>query len=229
MRAPAAWRARRRLRLAHRASDPVVGHYLGQPPPEDRTPLAELPLLAVDLETTGLDPLRDEIISVGLVPVSGLRVVLGDAAEVLVRPDGDVGRSATIHGLTDDAVAGGMTPAEALAALLPRLEGRVLLAHHSALEVGFLQALAKRLAGVTPPIPSVCTLELERRTFARRHEHPADGALRLPAARRRHGLIDAPLHTALGDAIACAELYLAQAADLLDRDPDATLAAVRRH
>lgn len=228
MNAPRWWRDRQRRRLAERTDDPVVRRHLEQASPDDRTPLTDLYLLAVDLETTGLDPQRDEILSVGFVPVDADRIVLSGADELVVRPSGEVGESATIHGLTDDAVAGGVTPAEALAVVLPLLEGRVLLGHHSPLEVGFLQAAAQRAAGVTPPIASVCTLELERREFTRRREHPTGDVLRLPAARRRHGLPDAPLHTALGDAVACAELYLAQAADLLARDPGATLAAVRR-
>lgn len=205
-----------------------MAEYLRQPPPDDRTPLRELPLLAVDLETTGLDPQRDEILSIGFVPVAGRRIVLGEARELLVRPARDVGASATLHGLTDDEVARGLPPAEALTALLPRLAGRVLLAHHSALDVGFLQAAAQRLAGVTPPMPSVCTLVLERRALERRRVHPGDGALRLGASRRRRGLPDAPLHAALGDALACAELYLAQTADLLSDDPGVRLGSVRR-
>lgn len=229
MRAPAWWRERRRRRLAEQARDPAVRRFLEQAPPEDRTPLGELRMLAVDLETTGLDPLREEILSIGYVPIEAGRLDLSGADELLVRPGGDVGSSATIHGLTDDAVADGMAPAEALAVLLPLLAGRVLVAHHSALDVGFLQAAAKRCAGVAPPIASVCTLELERRDLERGRVHPAEGALRLPECRRRHGLPEAPLHSALGDAIGCAELYLAQAAALLETDPGATLAAVRRH
>lgn len=229
MRTPTWWQEGQRRRLAARAEDPVVRRHLEQATPDDRTPLAELRLLAVDLETTGLDPQRDEILSVGYVPIDGRRIVLAEAHELLVSPGSDVGASATIHGLTDDAVAGGVTPTEALRALLPQLEGRVLVAHHSALDVGFLQATAKRLSGVTPPIASICTLEWERRDFARRRVHPGDGELRLAEARRRRGLPDAPLHTALGDALACAELYLAQSAELLDRHPRATLGAVRRH
>lgn len=229
MSAPSWWQKRRRRQLAARAGDPAVRRHLEHAPPHDRTPLTDLRLLAVDLETTGLDPQRDEILSVGFAPVDGGRITLSDADELLVRPTRDVGRSATIHGLTDDRVADGVAPELALTVLLPLLEGRVLLAHHSALDVGFLQVAAKRLSGVTPPIVSVCTLELERRDLERRRVQPAEGALRLPESRRRHGLPDAALHTALGDAVACAELYLAQAADVLNRNPRATLSAVRRH
>ena len=52
-------------------------------------------------------------------------------------------------------------------------------------------------------------------------EWPA-GALRLWTARERYGLPAGRPHDALGDALACAELYLGQVAELgRDREPHA--------
>jgi DNA polymerase-3 subunit epsilon len=64
------------------------------------------------------------------------------------------------------------------------------------------------------------TLELEHRlvTTAWQPDPPA-GALRLWAARERHGLPHTGAHHALTDAVACAELYLAQTAELADGRP----------
>jgi DNA polymerase-3 subunit epsilon len=56
-------------------------------------------------------------------------------------------------------------------------------------------------------------MDLQRRLLARHGEVPPD-ALRLWRARERHGLPPAKAHDALGDALACAELYLAQVAEL---------------
>ena len=57
-----------------------------------------LRLLAVDLETTGLDPQRDEILSIGMVPVDGLSIVLSGARHMVVRGARSVGQSAVVHG-----------------------------------------------------------------------------------------------------------------------------------
>ncbi|MGH2743017.1 MAG: exonuclease domain-containing protein, partial [Thermoleophilaceae bacterium] len=43
--------------------------------------------VAVDLETTGLDPGRDEIVSFAAVPVEGARVVAREAVRGLVCPE----------------------------------------------------------------------------------------------------------------------------------------------
>lgn len=40
------------------------------------TPLAQVPLVAMDFETTGLNADRDDIVSIGLVPLSLQRIRL---------------------------------------------------------------------------------------------------------------------------------------------------------
>ena len=74
------------------------------------------------------------------------------------------------------------------------------------------------------PCVVVDTLDLERRVVAGGWGRDAGaGALRLWAARERHGLPVYRAHEALTDALACAELYLAQRAELEARSPETTL------
>lgn len=181
-------------------------------------PAAELELLAVDLETTGLDPRRDHVLALGWVLVSGGEVHLGTARERQVRPPAgaEVGDSATVHGLTDDVLAGSPSLAEVLPELLADLEGRVLLAHHADLELGFLARALEGLGRQELP-PAVDTMRLQARVLARPHQTVPPGALRLDAARRWFGLPRYSAHRALVDAVATAELFLAQLAELEHR------------
>jgi DNA polymerase-3 subunit epsilon len=193
--------------------------------PDDRTRLDRLRLLAVDLETTGLSPARDQVLAVGWVPVDGLRIDLSGGERHVVRHD-DPGDAVTIHGLTHDDLEDGRPLAEVLAELRRALAGRVLLAHHAPFELAFLAA-AFRAVGEEPRLPpAVCTLELQQRLLAR-HGEVRPGELRLWRARERHGLPVTAAHDALGDALACAELYLAQAAELGASGPP-SLRDVRR-
>ncbi len=207
---PAGPNAQREYALRKVASGPLHD-YLSVPLPERRARVDDLPLLAVDLETTGLDVARDHILSIGFVPVDGTTIRLGGAGQVLVRPPAGVGDSAVIHGITDDAVRDGVDIEEALAYVLPALAGRVLLAHHAVLEMKFLSAACKRVFGHRMPCVRVDTLELQARIVAPGpHEEPADGSVRLWAAREHFGLPAYKAHEALTDALACAELYVAQ-------------------
>lgn len=188
------------------------------PPPPGTTPVSQVELLALDLETTGLDPRTDHVLSLGWVPVAGGQVLLADAHEHRVRPpDGvDVGSSATIHRLTDDALSGAASLAEVLPLLLGALHGRVLLAHHAPVEVEFVGAATVSAYGARPPLTVVDTLALEHRLRADLNGE-VQGSLRLDAARRTHGLPRYASHHALTDAVAAAELLLAQVAELEQR------------
>ena len=206
--------------------------YLSVPFPEPGTPLERVPLLAVDVETTGLDAEHDRVIAVGWVPVDGLAVDLAGARRRVVATRMEVGESATVHGLTDDTVAAGTLPIRVLEELLAALAGRVLLAHHASIEIGFLDAACQRVYGPPFVASSVDTLALHRRVLT---EHlgaapdPTPGALRLWAARERYGLPRYRSHEPLTDALACAELYLAQVAELSLRSPrPLSLKAIQR-
>lgn len=194
--------------------DGGLKRYLAAGPPSSGIPITEAPLLALDFETTGLSPGTDKVISVGMVDVDGLRIPLGSATNFLVNPGGGVGQSAVIHQLTDDEVlAHGVTTEEALDRVFDRLTGRVLLAHHAAIEIGFLSAAVKRVHGVGVRIRAVDTLGLGLRALGMDEDHPPD-ALRLWKLRHRAGLPSYRGHDAVIDALACAELYLALAQEL---------------
>lgn len=217
---------RRQRRAAEKVPPGGLRRYLETPPPGRSTPVEELRLLAVDVETTGLDPRHDRVLAVGFVPVDGNRIVLGGAGSVVVRSgpgdDDGVGQSATVHGLTDDRIAAGVPVEHALDLLFDALAGRVLLAHFSRIEIDFLGGLCRSTYGVVPPLVAVDTLGLQRRVSGAGldsgfTEHSAPETLRLWGARQRYGLPRYRAHDALVDAVACAELYLAQAAELGER------------
>jgi DNA polymerase-3 subunit epsilon len=142
---------------------------------------------ALDLETGGLDPRRDAIIAVGMVPIRDGSICLGEAWQTLVRPEGLV-RPASIgaHHIVPSELAG----APALAAVLREID-----------------------AGLKWPAAEVIdTAELLARAGDRRRflvPHAPEPELDLRKARRALGLPDYPVHDALSDAIAAAELYLA--------------------
>lgn len=174
--------------------------------------------LAVDVETTGLDPRSDHLLSIGWVPVVGREIVLAGACELTIRPPGevDVGASATFHRLTDDQLSQAAPLADVLPRVLAALHGRVLLAHHAPLELGFLGEATLAAYGARPPLTTVDTLALQQRLLPD-HRRAVDGALRLDAVRRTYGLPRYTAHHALTDAIAAAELLLAQVAELEQR------------
>lgn len=189
--------------------------------------LSEVEMLALDLETTGLDPAKDAVLSVGWVPIVGDRIQLGQARQLIVRPPvgTEVGASATLHGLTDDQVRTAPPMVEVLPEILAALRGRVLVAHHTPIEVGFLGCAVRSCLDARLPLVSLDTLQIQRRLSGREPDHLPTGALRLDACRRQFGLPRYGAHLALTDAIGTAELLLAQVAELAHRQRRASTLA----
>ncbi len=201
------------LSARHRGTP--LGDYYRVDTPTIRTPWDEVGFLAVDLETTGLDPRADAIVSIGWVPVTGGGVVLAEARHHLVKVARPMPESsAVLHGILDDAAEAAPDLAEVMPEFLEALKGRVAVAHHAASERGFLDAACGRLYGAPLVVPYVDTLALEGRLRQRRGEAIGPGSLRLDACRQRYGLPRYRAHDALIDALACAELLLAQVAHM---------------
>lgn len=203
----------RRRRLIRRAPPGPMRDYLSVPFPPRGRDWREAELVALDLETTGLDAVSDAILSIGLVSLRAGRIDLSTAERFPVLPDGAIPESsAVIHRITDDLAAQGLPLAEAIAVLLPRLAGRVLVAHNARFDHAFLDTACRRLFGVPFLIPLIDTQSLALRSLRRRGQIFRDSDLRLHALRDRLGLPRYRAHDALTDALAVAELFLAQIA-----------------
>jgi len=215
------WLEYRRQRVLRRVMRQTPKHaeqlhaYLNTPLPAPNTPLSEAGLLAVDLETNGLNPNCDDILSIGFVALDKAAIKLATATHLLIKPRTDINASgATIHKIFDDRAATGLPLGDALPILLNALAGRVLLAHYASIEQRFLRVACRACFGVPLLVQTIDTLELEKRHLLRQQgaisqDHlPAD-ALRLASVRRRYHLPDAPNHDALEDALATAELLWA--------------------
>jgi DNA polymerase-3 subunit epsilon len=202
-----------RKRLLKKASDCPLRDYLKHPFPNKQTDYRKVEYVAIDLETTGLDQRKDHILSVGLVVLRGFRIDLATAEHILLHTSRDIPEeSAIIHQITDDQVARGSGIGAVMPRLLKLLAGRVMIAHHARVEAGFLSAACERLYRVKLPIPTVDTQAVALRWFRQRDKQVAAKELRLHALRERYNLPRYPAHNALTDALAAAELFLAQAA-----------------
>ncbi len=210
----------RRRRLLAKAPAGPLGNFLATPFPETTLRVRCAPYLALDLETTGGDPACDEIVSFGWVAVEGNRIDLASAQHRVVQLDGRMSESsAVIHGITDDECARGEPLACVLDDLLGALAGRVLIAHYAETERGFIERACLKIYGARIEIPAVDTLQIALRSHARSSQPVRRGSLRLAALRHAYNLPRYPAHNALSDALAVAELFLAQQAEQSADEP----------
>ncbi len=114
---------------------------------DDATPAREVRFVVLDTETTGLDPRRDRIITIGAVAVYGGQILLDDSFEAMLHIPYNLS-SVTVHGITRDQASEGYTEAEALEAFLPSLRDGVIVGHHIGHDVAALDAACQRTFGI---------------------------------------------------------------------------------
>lgn len=203
------------LRLkAFRAADELVANYYRALSRAISKPLVDIPLMAIDLEMTGLNAQFDQILSIGMVPIHNGMLQLKDADYRLVSIEGSVGDSAAIHGIVDDQLKAAISAKEAMHWFLEKTKGHVLVAHHAPLDLCFLKAEILRCLGEKMNFVSIDTMSIERSRILRQHEVIKEGSLRLDACRSRYGLPIYAAHNAAVDALSCGELLLAQMASI---------------
>ncbi|MBL8659612.1 MAG: PAS domain-containing protein [Rhodospirillales bacterium] len=168
------------------------------------TPLGTLSFTVIDTETTGLDPSGgDEIIAIAAVRIVNGRILRREVFDVLVNPGRPIGAAAqAIHGISGEMLRS-MPPIEDV---LPRfhrfLEDTVIVGHNVAFDLRFLE-LKEGKTGLKFAHPVLDTLLLELVL------HPNQEDKTLEAIAGRLGVTVSGRHTALGDAMATAEVFLA--------------------
>ncbi|WP_420405998.1 exonuclease domain-containing protein [Nisaea sp.] len=188
------------LSLGSRAPEPVP--FLAS------TTLGALPVVSLDLETTGLEAARDRIVSIGAVRVQDGHVFTGACLDLLVKPGIPIPeRSFRVHGIGDELVAGAPALPELWEELTLFCKGCVIVGHQIGFDLAVLAAEAKRHK--LPPLaaPALDTMALFK------HIAP-DERIGLDSAAEAMGLSIFGRHTALGDAIVTAELFNAMVPEL---------------
>jgi DNA polymerase-3 subunit epsilon len=110
-------------------------------------PIRTITFTVLDCEMTGLDPARDEILSIGAVRIRNGRIVMNERFYQVFKPTEAVSTKEVIliHGLGPDEVSRGMPLDDALDRLLAFIGDSVVIGHFTALDLAFLNAaLASR-------------------------------------------------------------------------------------
>ncbi|WP_101047221.1 3'-5' exonuclease [Macromonas nakdongensis] len=167
------------------------------------TPLTALAYTVFDTETTGLNPSQgDEILQIGATRIVNGKLLRHEGFEQLVHPGRDIpAASIPIHGITPEMVRGQPDILEVLPAFHAFAQDTVLVAHNAAFDMRFLQ-LKERVSGLVFDQPVLDTLLLSAVV------HPQQDSHRLEAIAARFNVTVIGRHTAMGDAMVTAEVFL---------------------
>jgi DNA polymerase III subunit epsilon len=191
-----------------------------------KTPWRHASWRVVDVETTGLDPRTDEVISFAVVPIEGGRIVSGAHTSGLVRPRRTPSPdSIKMHGLRAADLANAPAPATAAPRFAAALAGGLIVVHYGRIERTFL---APMLAGVGRRYPRhVADTEILGRLWLLGRGIPTPPILPLSRLAGELGLPVHRPHDALGDALTTAQVFLALASHLETDGPENTVTLTR--
>jgi DNA polymerase-3 subunit epsilon len=127
----------------------ALARLLGLGNPDDALPPRALRWVVVDCESSGLDPERDRLLSIGAVAVREGRVAQADAfGAVLRQAQASEVPNILVHGIGAQAQLGGRDPDAALDEFARFVAGAPLVAFHAAFDRALLgRAMAARGAG----------------------------------------------------------------------------------
>ena len=179
----------------------------------DCSALSERQFVVFDTETTVLDTEKDSV-----VQLSAVRIVNGilqsqEVFDRLVHPGRPIpARSTDIHGVTEKMVKDAPTLIEVAQDFAAFCGDAVLVAHNAPFDMAFLHAQA-RDGGLSFAAPALCTARLSQ------HLSPSLSGHTLDDLAERYDVVLPPeaRHTALGDALATAEVLLKMLPRLQER------------
>ncbi|MBI5720454.1 MAG: DNA polymerase III subunit epsilon [Burkholderiales bacterium] len=165
--------------------------------------LADLSYTVFDTETTGLRPSEgDRIIQIGATRIVAARLRRQETFDQLVNPERELSEAGiAIHGIRPEMLQGQPRLAEVLPAFHDFAHDTVLVAHNAAFDMRFLQ-LAEAATGVRFEQPVLDTLLLSAVVHPKQDNHS------LEAIAGRLGVTVLGRHTALGDAMVTAEVFM---------------------
>ncbi len=176
---------------------------------EDDTPTELVRFVVLDSETTGLDPRKDRLVSIGAVAVERNEIVLADAFEALLKVQYNTS-AVTVHGVTCEESRDGLDEADAVMRFLHYLRDGIIVGHHIAHDVETFNAACERHWGIRMPNRGLDTMDLTLH-LEQDGVLPVENEIRnfsLDALCELFDVVPHDRHTAAGDAFITAQIFL---------------------
>jgi DNA polymerase-3 subunit epsilon len=209
--------------------DPLLGqrlHALAElaPPPIRRAHRMHR-YVTVDVETTGFDPARDRVISIGAAAITRGRIDLADCFEVVLRQrEASPAANILVHRIGGERQRAGVDPAAALVSFLEYVRLSPLVAFRAEFDRAMLERELTAALGLRLPNLWLDLARLLPALF------PSNDCRTLDDWLARFGIRTIARHNALADALATAQMLQVAlaAADRAGMDCPATLDQMQR-
>lgn len=179
-----------------------------------RRPVSEYEFVVFDTELTGLNPRRDEIVSIGAVRIKNLHILVDDCFYSPARTDGKGHSVGTfIHRITPDEVNSAPEPEVVIPAFVEFCGSAALVGHFLSIDISFLDRACRNILGGimrNPCVDSIRLAKVRQKRLGKKSPagYKAIDSYNLRGLAQLYGLPIFQQHNALDDALQTAYLFI---------------------
>lgn len=179
-----------------------------QQPLPGSTPLRDVTFAVFDTETTGLNPAKDKILSIGGVKVCRNTISVSNSIEIYLEQEAAPRQEdIAIHGIIPTVQHWQQPASSAIQAFVEWCGPAVLAGHHVAFDIAIINQALQQQLGAKLRNRSVDTLQLAMRAIGK-SSHSAPGEWTLDHLASRYNIPAHDRHNAAGDAFITALLLM---------------------
>jgi len=164
-----------------------------------------------DTETTGMDPKRDKLLSIGAIAIIGNRIILEDSFYKLIHTERDSGKDILVHGILPSESRTGEKLEDVLSDFLKFIDNSILVAHHIDFDLDFINLSLSRLWNM-----ELLNRKIDTAKLAERIDEKIEPGLfiqdrsryQLDILCKKYNILQFARHHALTDSLSTAVLFL---------------------
>ena len=166
--------------------------------------------VVLDLETTGLDSEKDSILSFAMLRIEQGEIGLRDRFEGFLAGSQGLNEASLVHQIVGSDHRGAYYQREFLQAMLGYIGNSVLVGHHIAMDLNFINQLMRRETGMRlkNQILDTAHLAVRLQNPVLNNTLSARNYPNLDELCAQYGIEPEARHTAAGDALTTAQLFL---------------------
>lgn len=164
--------------------------------------------ICLDCETTGLNPKKDEILSIGAVIIKDNKILMRDTFNIFVKPSkGVTAESIKIHQIRPIDLENAVDPKVAIYKLLEFIGNRPIIGYYIKFDMAMISKYTKQYLGINLPNHSIEVSSMYYKTQPKNSEY-AFIDLKFDTIMKTLDIPELGKHDALNDAIMTSMIFL---------------------
>ncbi|MGM0518017.1 MAG: 3'-5' exonuclease [Campylobacterota bacterium] len=164
--------------------------------------------VCLDCETTGLNPRKDEILSIGAVVIKKNKIIMRKNLNIFVKPSRPINsESIKIHQIRPIDLKNGLNPKDAIYDLLEFIGNRPIVGYYIKFDIAILSKYTKKFIGIKIPNETIEVSSMYFRTRKKTSEYEFID-LKFDTIMKNLNIPTLGKHDALNDAIMTSMIFL---------------------